>query len=193
MQHALWPQIHFYDKQVEIIHSVRDNLNTYVVAGNMLGKDFVSGFIALWYFLTHYRSDKSRNWVRVLTTSVKDEHLDVLWGEIARFVASSVIPLSHKQGGPLVLNSHEIRHVDELQLTGGNAGSYLKGQVSGKGEGFQGHHAEHTLLIVDEASGVEDIVYDMSSTWAKRILMISNPNPCANFFFRGVKQGDIAV
>jgi hypothetical protein len=193
MQHALWPDVAFYNKQVEIIHSVRDNTETYVPAGNMLGKDFVSGFIALWFFLTHYQSDKSRNWVRVITTSVKDDHLDVLWGEIARFVSSSRVPLSHKLGGPLVVTSHEIRHVDELELTGGNAGSYLKGRVSAKGEGMQGHHAEHTLLIIDEASGVDDVVYNMGTTWAKRVLVIGNPHPCENFFKRGVKEGDLVA
>jgi phage terminase large subunit len=191
MQHALWPDVAFYDKQREIIYSVRDNIETIVPAGNQLGKDFVSGFIALWFFITHYQADKSRNWVRVITTSVKDDHLDVLWGEIARFVSGSCVPLSHKLGGPLVVTHHEIRHVNDMELSGGNAGSYLKGSVSAKGEGMQGHHAEHTLLIIDEASGVDDVVYNMGTTWAKRVLIIGNPHQCENFFKRGVKQGDL--
>jgi hypothetical protein len=190
-QHALWPDVAFYDKQVEIIHSVRDDAETFVPAGNMLGKDFVAGFLALWFFICHYQADKSRNWVRVITTSVKDDHLDVLWGEIARFVAGSRVPLSYKEGGPLVVTSHEIRHANDLNLTGGNAGSYLKGRVSAKGEGMAGHHAEHTLLIIDEASGVDDEVYTQGDTWAKHKLVIGNPNPCVNFFFRGVKGGDL--
>jgi hypothetical protein len=200
MQYALWPEVQMYSKQRETIYSVRDNIETYVPAGNMLGKDFVTGFIVLWFFLVHYPDrlangpyDRSRNWVRVITTSVKDRHLDVLWAEIAKFVATAKIPLTAKLGGPLVLTTHELRHVSELGEMGGNAGNYIKGQVSAKGEGMQGHHAEHTLFVCDEASGVDDEVYTMASTWFKRALIIGNPHPCANFFYRGVKGGDLVA
>lgn len=193
LQQALWPQYSFYGKQIEIIESVRDNAETYVPAGNMLGKDFVSAFIVLWFFLTRYQQDKNRNWCRIITTSVKDEHLGVLWGEIGRFISSSKYPLSHRAGGPLAVNHQEIRSAHDLILTGGNAGSYVKGMVSAKDkmEGMQGHHAEFTLLVVDEASGVADEAYNMASTWAKRMLIIGNPHQCANFFYRGVKAGDL--
>lgn len=193
MKEALWPHVNFYDKQREIIQSVQDNDETYVPAGNQLGKDFVAGFVILWFFITRYKIDKSRNWVRVITTSVKDEHLDVLWGEIGRYVAGSRFPLSHKQGGPLIVNTHEIRHIAELELTGGNAGNYIKGQVSKQGEGLQGHHAHETLFVADEASGVSDVAYDMASTWAKKMLIIGNPLPCNNFFYKAVKAGDLAA
>lgn len=189
MQQAVWPKVQFYSKQIEIIYSVRDNVETYVPAGNMLGKDFVAGFIALWFFIAHYRMDRSRQWVRVVTTSVKDDHLRVLWSEIAKYTASASVPLLQEDGGPLVMNHHEIRHHSERNLK--NPINYLLGCVSSKGEGMQGHHAENTLLIVDEASGVDDTVYDMATTWAKRILIIGNPLPCSNFFYKGVKGGDM--
>jgi hypothetical protein len=37
LQKVLWPQVRFYDKQREIIASVRDDDETFVTAGNMLG------------------------------------------------------------------------------------------------------------------------------------------------------------
>jgi hypothetical protein len=193
MKHAFWPDVDFYDKQVEIIHSVRDNVETYVPAGNMLGKDFVCGFIVLWFFLTHYNSDPSRNWVRIVTTSVKEDHLGVLWAEVAGFIHKSRVPLICQHGGPLSMVSKEIRHKDELATTGNNVRNYVKGMVSAKGEGLQGHHAQNTLLIIDEASGVDDDVYNMGMTWAKRALIIGNPHPCVNFFYRGVKAGDMVA
>jgi hypothetical protein len=48
----LWPDVIFYDRQWEVIRSVRDVKETIVPAGNQLGKDFVSAFIVLWFFLT---------------------------------------------------------------------------------------------------------------------------------------------
>lgn len=202
-----WPRAGFYDKQTEIILSVRDNLETVVVAGNKLGKDYVAGFVALSFFLCpqayfspdYVRQVESRRapsqpeWMvhtrRVVSTSVKDEHLDVLWGEIGRYVASSDKPLLHTQGGPLVVNYHEIRLADEMLAK--NPLNYLKGQVSKKGEGMAGHHAAYTLFIGDEASGLEDMVKEQADGWAKKFLIFGNPNACENFFKRGVKAGDV--
>ena len=188
----LWPKnnpndplnpkgLQFYDKQIEIIRSVWQDAKTYVPAGNKLGKDFIAGFIALAFFLTHRP-------VKIITTSVKDEHLDVLWGEIDRFIRTCRYPMLAKDGGPLVYLHQEIRRVvngvEEMD-------SYLKGQVSKKGEGMAGHHAAHTLIIMDEASGVDEVVYEMAQGWAAHMLIIGNPNPCINFFKRGVFAGDL--
>src|SRR6516225_11646688 len=96
LKQLLWPNVRFFNKQVEVIESVRDNVETYVPAGNMLGKDFVTGFIVLWTFLSW------RN-VKIVTTSATDLQLDVLWGEIDWFIRQSVYPLLHPRG-PLVYN-----------------------------------------------------------------------------------------
>ena len=176
----LWPHVEFYDKQQEVIYSVWDNDETYVPAGNMLGKDFVAGFIVLAYFLT-------RNPCRILTTSVKDQHLDVLWGEINRFIQTSRAAL------PLKVNHHEIKKVAYGQV---EPLSYLIGTVASNETiaSFQGHHVAdvgdgvpRTLGVTDEASGVPDDYYKMMITWARRILVIGNPWPCENFFKRAVK------
>lgn len=182
-QRFFWPEVRFYAKQVEVIESVRDNPETFVVAGNMLGKDFIAGFICLWFFM-------SRDPVRVVTTSVKDDHLRVLWGEIERFVQTSRFPLDSKKGGPLLCNHREIRKHNP-SARGGI--SYLIGMVSERGEGMAGHHALHTLGIIDEASGVDDLVYTQMGTWAKRILAFGNPNPSEKFFRKNVDAGDLYI
>lgn len=176
-----WPHVEFYDRQREVIYSVQDNVETLVTAGNKLGKDFLAGFVALWYFMTHHP-------VRVVTTSVKDDHLRVLWGEIGRFIDTAVIPLTVEKGGNLVVN-----HRDVKKVVGGNVCkiSYLRGMVSGKGEGMAGHHAAYTLMIVDEASGVDDEVYEQGQGWMKRLLAIGNPNECRNWFRKLVDAGDL--
>lgn len=151
------------------------------------GKDFVAGFIALWFFLT-------RHTCRVITTSVKDDHLRVLWGEIGRFIQECKHPLLLDQGGPLIWNHRDIRKVlnptDPCKRRRCEI-SYLRGMVSERGEGLAGHHAAHTLCIIDEGSGVDDLVYTQQATWARRLLVIGNPNQTNNFFYRGVKEGDL--
>jgi len=180
-----WPHVTFYKEQKDIIYSVRDNDETFVPAGNMLGKDFISAFIVLWFFC-------SRTPCRIITTSVDYEQLKgVLWGEIRRFLQTSKYVL------PVVANHLELKRQD--LKTGEVEGlSYLIGRVAAKGEGMLGHHiaktgdgVPRTLFVADEASGIEDESYDKADTWANRKLVIGNPYPCTNFFYNGVKGGDL--
>lgn len=183
-----WPDIVFYDKQEEIIESVRDNDETFVIAGNKLGKDFVAAFIALWFFI-------SRRPARVVTSSVKMEQLDdILWGEIRRLIALARFRL------PIQYNHMKIRQIDDRGEIIPN--TELVGQVSNTQEGLLGRHSTpgfkaeadnipRTLAVFDEASGVDDKTYTSTQTWAHRKLIFGNPFPCDNFFRRAEKEGDI--
>lgn len=183
-QQMCWPDIRLYDKQVEILYSVRDNDETIVPAGNALGKDFVSALCVLWFFC-------SRSPCRVVTSSVDQPQLKgVLWGEIRRFIQTSRYKL------PIQVNDLLVRQVlpnGELEPL-----SYLIGRVTAKGEGMLGHHVARgsdglprTLALFDEASGIDDVSYEATDTWAHRKLVIGNPYPCTNFFKKGVQQGDL--
>jgi hypothetical protein len=196
----IWPDIMFYPKQEEVIWSVVENDETFVPAGNMLGKDFVAAFIALWFFLTRYP-------VRVVTTSADYAQLEsVLWGEVRRYIETAKYPLDHERGGSILINHLHLRKVYKSKgRVVIDPTSYMIGRVAAKGEGMLGHHVEaqeqdiepdgsiypRTLFICDEASGADDITYERADTWARRKLIIGNPYPCANFFFRGVKGGDL--
>jgi hypothetical protein len=199
----LWPQYGFFDKQREMIYSVRDSVETVVVAANQVGKDFTAGYIALTFFLAPHLyfpleyvrqidAQPGTYWQkhtrRVVTTSVADHHLKVLWGEIGRWITSCRMPLISKDGGPLVVNHHEIRFVQESHAK--HPMSYLVGQVSKEGEGMAGHHAAYTLLIGDESSGLKNEVKEQADGWAKRFLLFGNPNPCDNFFKKAVEAGN---
>lgn len=192
----LWPDMVLYNKQREIILSIKENLMTLVPAGNQLGKDFIAGRLCVCAFLfPNVFLREGGNWIqsqecRIVTTSVKDDHLRVLWGEIGRAVQQSRIPLEVDKGGPLILNHRDIRkrmhgQVDQI--------SYLRGMVSEKGEGMAGHHAAHTLFVGDEASGLDNEVFVQQEKWAKRALLIGNCRPTANKFKEWVEMGDLAA
>lgn len=112
-----------------------------------------------------------------------------------RFIQTSAQPLTVEAGGPLIVNHLHLRKV----LNGNVCGvSYCIGRVAAKGEGMLGHHVAEigdgvprTLFIGDEASGLDDVSYERSDTWAKRKLIIGNPYPTTNFFYKAVKGGDI--
>jgi len=186
-----WPQVHFYAEQRRIIESVWNDAETVVAAGNKLGKDFVAAFVVLAFFLT-------RTPCRIVTTSAKDDHLAVLWGEMNWFLNNSVYPLRREQGGPLLVYHREMR-----KLTGRHGLvcpiSYVRGMVASDQAiaAMGGHHADpkvpdgqpHTLFVADEASSVPDDYYKIVSPWAKRMLIIGNPWPCENFFRKAVRKG----
>ena len=182
----LWPEVYLYQQQREICYSVQHNDETIVPAGNMLGKDFVSGLIILHYFMT-------RHPCRIVTTSAKDDHLRVLWGEIGNFIQSSAVPLTTDKGGPLTLNHQNLKKIvngEECKI------SYVTGMVASPGSiaAMQGHHVAktgdgipRTLFVSDESSSVPDEYYTMARTWANRTLVIGNTWPCNNFFYHAIK------
>src|SRR5580692_2201228 len=189
MAATLWPDVYFYDKQWATVRAVESFDETVVVAGNMLGKDFVAGFIILWYFLT-------RTPCRIVTTSAKADHLRVLWGEINQFIMTSKYPLTVDNGGPLVCNHLEMKKVYRNQTC---PKSYVVGLVAADKNiaAMQGHHVAdtgdgtpRTLFVSDESSSVSDDYKVMANTWAHRSLVFGNPWPCENFFRRAVRLGD---
>ncbi len=184
---ALWPDAVFYDKQVEIVDSVENNDETYVVAGNALGKDWVASNICLNIMLRCIKEGKT---CRIVTTSVKEDHIDVLWGEIGRWVSTCVTPLTHTEGGPLVVNNLQITRASERDVK--NPYNYLKGMVAGDDmDALSGHHADVTLAVGDEASGLKDAMYNKMSGWMKRFLAFGNPHSCSNFWRRAIEAGDV--
>ncbi len=183
--------LYFYREQRQVIYSVWDNDETYVPAGNMLGKDFVAGFICPIFFLT-------RSPCRIVTTSATKDHLRVLWGEINNFITMGTstglkVPLTSDKGGPLLVNFREIKKFVKGEV---EKKSYIIGMVAGPEStaAMQGHHVPdigdgipRNLAVVDEASSVRNVYMDMITTWAKRIFVIGNTWPCENFFKHAIK------
>ncbi len=190
---VLWPQTLWYPKQLEVIRSVEDNVQTFVTAGNQLGKDFVAGNIVLNMFL---RSIKEGKTCRIVTTSATKDHLNVLWSEMGDWISRCATPLLIKDGGPLVFNHLRICHEKEKDVPPQHQKSYIIGVVASsesRGEGLAGHHANVTLGVVDEASGSSDIVFKMFAGWTKRLLAFGNPNPCNNDWRKGIEAGDLVA
>jgi hypothetical protein len=202
---AMWPTVDLYSRERELVMSVKNDRETYSVAGNKLGKDYTAGLINFGAFihpaafllgddeLMPVPADGEFPNVKIITTSVTDDHLDDLWGEIDRFIRLAEYPLLVDDGGTLLYNHREIRRVVDGRTM---KDSYLKSEVSKAGAAATsraGHHADFTLITGDEASGLDDYVYDMAQGWAKRMLWIGNPNKCQNFFRRAIRAGDMVA
>jgi phage terminase large subunit len=155
-----------WEKQEEIIESVRDNDNTAVASGHGVGKTFISACTTLWFLLCHDQS-------RVITTAPTNRQVEsILWAEIWSLYKNARVPL----GGRLLKTSLNIEEK-----------WFALGLSTDDPDRFQGHHAKHLLLVMDEAPGVDPKIYEAAQgilTQAhSKALLIGNPTSASGPFF----------
>ena len=176
-----WPEITLVDYQINILNSVKDNVETVVHAANEVGKDFTTAIAVLWFFC-------SRRPARVITSSSGEMQLkNILWGEIRERIATSRVKFPFRIGNLRIEWLNSDGSIEPL--------SYIIGSVTNSVENFQGHHLDHdkprVFCIFDECSGVKDGFNEAQQSWAHRCLKIGNPIHNDNFFYEECKRGDI--
>ena len=178
-----WPEMRLYDKQQEVLLSVRDNLETFVHAANQMGKTRIAAIAAIWFFL-------SRTPARVVISSSNETQLEsVLWSEICQLIQSAAWPL------PLLVTHLSIKKLCNPNGSDTECTDYILGHVTKTVESFQGHHLPsdkpRVLVIFDEASAIPDEFFEAAESWAHRKLVVGNPLSVTNFFYRCCKGGDV--
>lgn len=157
----------FWDKQEEIILSVRDNRVTTVRACHDVGKTYIASRTALWFLYSHPQS------IVVTTAPTMRQVENLLWRELRAAHTNSKQPLS---GEPLKTRLD----IEEDW--------YAIGASSGDPDKLQGFHAAsgHILIIIDEAAGVQEAAFEaiegMITSEGARMLMIGNPTSDAGSF-----------
>lgn len=157
-----------WDKQEDIINSVRDNPITTVRSCHGIGKSFIAARTALW-FLNAYPDS-----IVVTTAPTFRQVENIIW----RYMRSAYKQSKRPLGGKILKTRLE---VDEEW--------YAIGISSDDPDKIQGFHPKsgHILVIIDEAAGVDEDVYVaadaiMSSLHA-RMLMIGNPTSLGGRFY----------
>lgn len=166
-----------WEKQIEIAASVRDHRRTAVKSCHGSGKSYLSARIVLWFLHAYPGS-------LVLTTAPTNNQVEnILWRELRTAAASKRQPLL---GRPLNVR-YDI--APDWYALGFKA-------ADTQPDRFQGFHAEHALVVIDEAAGVAPPVYEaldavMTSENA-RMLLIGNPtNPSGVFYDAFHSQRDL--
>jgi hypothetical protein len=161
--HSLW------SKQIQIIESVRDNPVTAVKSCHGAGKSFCAADTTLWFLYTHYPSI-------VITTAPTDRQVKgILWKEIRTSFQTARALLSRNPK----ISQQELKLDENWFAMGFTAREYDPDR-------FQGFHAESILVVVDEASGVSNEIFEgiqgILASEHSRLLMIGNPtNPLGEF------------
>ncbi len=155
-----------WDKQKEILTALRDHRLVAVRSCNASGKTYAAALAAVWWLMTHEEAI-------VITTAPSDRQVkETLWREI------KTIHKNNRQliGGKITATRLELSNK-----------RFAYGFSTNSAERFQGFHNENILIIVDEASGVREFIFDaiigsMTSRNAK-MLMLGNPTSLAGTFY----------
>jgi phage terminase large subunit len=166
-----------WEAQQNILLSVRDFPRTTVRSSHGVGKTWTAACAALWWIYSHRPS-------LVISTAPTARQVEsLLWAEIHRLWTRS----GQGQRQPLPGRCLQTRLEAALDQTG-------VGLATTEPERFAGWHCEHLLVIVDEASGVADSLFEViqgSLTAAHcRLLLIGNPTRADGYFHRSHHQGD---
>lgn len=157
-----------WSKQRELLESVRDNRRTAVRSCHGVGKTAGAAAAVLWFHDTFEDS-------RVISTAptFKPGVRDLLWREVRAL---------HARAGGRVRS-----RLFDTRLERGDKW-FAEGYSTDVAERFSGHHAEHLLLVVDEASGVSDAIFEAAEGFLTsenaRVLLIGNPTQLAGQFHR---------
>ena len=155
-----------WEKQKEILISVRDHSRTAVRSCNGAGKTFTTANAVAWFLTTHPNS------VVVSTAPTARQVRELLWQEINNIVTHSKYPL-----GGRCLN---------VSWTMG-AKWFAVGLSTDDPNRFQGFHAENILGVIDEAAGVEAPIWEgmdaILTSHGARLLVIGNPTEPSGRFY----------
>jgi len=156
-----------WSKQREILDSVTVNRHTAVRACHDSGKSMVASVAAAWWLTVHppgsaFVVSTAPSWTQIRA---------ILWREINR---------RHREGSlPGRMNQSEWFINNELVGMGRRPPDWDT-------SAFQGIHSEHVLVIIDEADGVPESIFNAVETITTnekcRILAIGNPDNPQSYF-----------
>lgn len=166
---------HPWSKQIEVLESLLVNRHTAVPAGFDLGKSWIASRAVMFWIDT---AEPDENVFVVTTAPSNTQVKGIIWREIN---------MAHRKaklaGSVSSLN---------WRLAGRDVAIGYKPSDYGQA-GFQGFHADRVLVVLDEAAGVVDMLWDGAEGIAanddSRILAIGNPEAATDRFGKVCEPG----
>jgi hypothetical protein len=162
-----------WSKQRDIAEAVRDHRFTAVRSCHGSGKSFIAAWIVCWWLATHEDA-------RVVTSAPSQNQVkNILWMEVRRawrktgmpgYITESEIPEWKLNGEVIAFGRKPADYADPDQAM----------------TTFQGIHAKHVLVLLDEGSGIPDwlatAAENLTTNEFSRVLIIGNPDNPASYF-----------
>ena len=156
-----------WSKQEEVLRAVERERRVAVKSGNGLGKDFTAAVAVLWYVHAHDPA------IVLSTAPTFRQVRHVLWRQIHRLYRNAADTL----GGRMLDTRWEVAE-----------DRYAMGLSASDADQFQGFHCENMFVVVDEAEGVAEPIYEaveaVMTSAHPTLLLIGNPTTTSGGFHR---------
>lgn len=160
--------VQLWEKQVEVLTALTEHRRVAVKAGNGLGKGFCAAVAVLWFMYCHRQGA-----ITLSTAPTFRQVRHILWRQIHRLYR----PAAESLGGKMLDTRWEL--ADDC---------YAMGLSADSADQFQGFHSPNMFIVVDEAEGVSDEIYEaiesVMTSADPLLLLIGNPTTMTGAFRR---------
>jgi phage terminase large subunit len=162
-----------YPWQVDALNAAATRQRLSIRAGHGVGKTRLLAWLALWWMYT-----RKPNKILV-TANSQDQLRDVTWPEI-KLAAADL---------PKALYEQYEWGMERIALKAAPEQCFASARTATKDrpENLQGFHSKHTLILVEEASGIPDELFPVMlgalSTDDARLVMAANPTRLSGYFY----------
>ena len=159
--------------QKEALRAIITHDRITIRSGHGIGKSAFLSWVLIWWLVVHPEC-------KIPCTAPTGHQLnDVLWGEVAKWVQNA-----HPAIKQLInVTSERIVRTDNPRAAFAVARTARKEQP----EALQGFHSDNLLFLIDEASGVEDVIFEVGegalSTKGAKVIMTGNPTRTSGYFY----------
>ena len=162
--------------QKKALYAVRDNDRVAIRSGHGIGKTAFLSWLILWWVLTRSPS-------RIACTANTSSQLsDILWAEVAKW---------HRRMPDGLKELIEVTSA-KVELTGQDSFAVARTARRETPEALQGFHSPNMLFLVDEASGVDNIIFEVGegamSTEGAKTVMTGNPTRTSGYFYEAFNK-----
>jgi hypothetical protein len=166
---------HLWSKQVEVARAVLEHRHVAVPSAHGTGKSFLAARLGAWWIATRPTGDA----FLVTTAPTTSQVRGILWRELGR---------AHRKGGlPGRITTGQVPEwtiASEIVAWGRKPADLTDPEAAAAA--FQGVHARHVLVVIDEAAGIEpwlwDAVDSLVTSERGRVLALGNPtDPTSRF------------
>jgi phage terminase large subunit len=165
--------------QARLLSDVDSGYKRFTVrAGHGVGKTTIESWLVLWFLLF------KRPCKIPITANSQDQLRDVVWAEIAKW---------HREMPTFMRDLIDIG-ADRVWIKGDPEGAFAVARTARpeKPEALQGFHADNLMFLIEEASGIEDIIFETAGGALtgehSYVFMFGNPTRLSGYFFRSHHQ-----
>lgn len=159
--------------QAEALIDIANNDRIAIRSGHGVGKSTLLAWVILWWHTTRFPAKTP------CTAPTAHQLEDILWAELAKWHRQMKAP--YRDWFDCKSDRFEMKqHPDE---------SFAVARTARKEnpEAFQGFHSDNLLFIADEASGIDEIIFEVGqgamSTKGAKAILTGNPTKISGYFY----------